>query len=153
MPQWETEHKSLAYFIKRTIITDNLFGVDLMEEATEIARLRLFLALVASAQTVDQLEPLPNIDFNILAGNSLIGLLRVEAHEFESQQDDLYRKSYRQVLDEKNRLIDTYRHTVAWAGGMDLSALKVDIEEHKAEAQSTLNELLLDQWDRVGHPL
>ncbi len=68
-----------------TIITDNLFGVDLMEEATEIAQLRLFLALVASAQTVDQLEPLPNIDFNILPGNSLIGLLRVKAHEFESR--------------------------------------------------------------------
>jgi len=148
--RWEAEHKSLAYFIKRTIITDNLFGVDLMEEATEIARLRLFLALVASAQTVEQLEPLPNIDFNILSGNSLVGLLRVEAHEFDSRQDDLYRKSYRQVLDEKNRLIDTYRHTVAWAGGMDLSALKADIEEHKAEAQATLNDLLLDQWDRAG---
>jgi hypothetical protein len=72
--RWEAEHKSLAYFIKRTIITDNLFGVDIMEEATEIAKLRLFLALVASAQTVDQLEPLPNIDFNIVAGNSLVGL-------------------------------------------------------------------------------
>ncbi len=148
--RWESDHKSLAYFIKRTIITDNLFGVDLMEEATEIARLRLFLALVASAQTVDELEPLPNIDFNILAGNSLIGLLRVEAHEFDSRQDDLFRKSYRQVLAEKNRKIETYRHTVSWAGGMDLSALKIDIEEHKAEAQATLNDLLLDQWDRAG---
>ena len=148
--QWEAEHKSLAYFIKRTIITDNLFGVDLMEEATEIARLRLFLALVASAQTVDQLEPLPNIDFNILAGNSLIGLLKVEDHEFESKQADLYRKTYRQVLDDKNRLINIYRHTVSWAGGVDLSELKVSIEEHKAAAQSTLNELLLEQWDRAG---
>jgi len=147
---WEAEHKNLAYFIKRTIITDNLFGVDVMEEATEIARLRLFLALVASARTVDQLEPLPNIDFNILPGNSLIGLLRVKAHEFESKQNDLFRKSYRQILDEKNRLIHTYRHTVSWADGMDLSALKVAIEEHKARAQSTLNELLLDQWDQAG---
>ncbi|MFZ1643493.1 MAG: DNA methyltransferase [Candidatus Contendobacter sp.] len=148
--KWESDHKSLAYFIKRTIITDNLFGVDLMEEATEIAKLRLFLALVASAQTVDELEPLPNIDFNILAGNSLIGLLRVDAHEFDSRQDDLFRKSYRQVLDEKNRKIETYRHTVSWAGGMDLSALKTDIEEHKAKAQTTLNDLLLEQWDRAG---
>jgi hypothetical protein len=78
LKQWETEHKSIAYFIKRSIITDNLFGVDIMEEATEIAKLRLFLALVASAQTVDQLEPLPNIDFNILAGNSLIGLIQFD---------------------------------------------------------------------------
>ena len=57
-----------------------------MEEATEIARLRLFLALVASAQTEDQLEPLPNIDFNILAGNSLIGLLRVDPAKFDAGQ-------------------------------------------------------------------
>ncbi|MGZ8244476.1 MAG: Eco57I restriction-modification methylase domain-containing protein [Methylomagnum sp.] len=147
---WEAEHKSLAYFIKRTIITDNLFGVDLMEEATEIAKLRLFLALVASAQTVEQLEPLPNIDFNIMAGNSLIGLLRVEAKEFDLKQPDLFRESYREVLAAKNRKIETYRHTVAWADGMDLSALKQDIEAHKAEAQTTLNDLLLDEWHRAG---
>ena len=72
-----TQHKSLTYYIKRKIITENLFGVDIMEEATEIARLRLFLALVASVQIVEELEPLPNIDFNILPGNSLIGLLHV----------------------------------------------------------------------------
>ncbi len=77
------EHPSPAYYIKKRIITDNLYGVDIMEEATEIARLRLFLALIASAQNVEQLEPLPNIDFNILAGNSLIGLLRVDAAKFD----------------------------------------------------------------------
>lgn len=51
----EQEHKSLNYFIKKRIITNNLYGVDIMEEATEIAKLRLFLALVASAETVEQL--------------------------------------------------------------------------------------------------
>jgi hypothetical protein len=80
----KAEHPSVLYFIKKRIITDNLFGVDIMEEATEIARLRLFLALVASAQTEDQLEPLPNIDFNILAGNSLIGLLHVDPAKFDA---------------------------------------------------------------------
>ncbi len=154
--QWETEHKSLAYFIKRTIITDNLFGVDLMEEATEIAKLRLFLALVASAQTVEQLEPLPNIDFNILAGNSLIGLIKVDPERFDESkgefggQVDLFRKSYRQVLDEMNRLVENYRHTVSWAGGMDLSSLKDQIESHKAEAQATLNDILLSEWHKAG---
>jgi hypothetical protein len=88
LTQWHTqtqaEHPSVLYFIKKQIITSNLFGVDIMEEATEIARLRLFLALVASAQTEDQLEPLPNIDFNILSGNSLIGLLHVDPAKFDS---------------------------------------------------------------------
>ena len=57
---------SLAYWLKKRIITDNLFGVDIMEEAVEIAKLRLFLALVASAERREQLEPLPNIEFNLL---------------------------------------------------------------------------------------
>src|ERR1017187_4845052 len=43
--QVEQDHPSIGYFIRKRIITDNLFGVDIMEEATEIARLRLFLAL------------------------------------------------------------------------------------------------------------
>jgi hypothetical protein len=65
-----------------------------MEEAVEIAKLRLFLALVASAQHVDQLEPLPNIDFNILAGNSLIGLLSVNSKDFEKKKKKtLFRKA------------------------------------------------------------
>ena len=94
-----------------------------MEEATEIARLRLFLALVASAQSVDDLEPLPNIDFNILAGNSLIGLMRVNDADFERRetQGNLFRKSYSQVLEEKNRLIDTFRHATEYAE--DLTSL------------------------------
>jgi hypothetical protein len=87
--QTQAEHPSVLYFIKKQIITNNLFGVDIMEEATEIARLRLFLALVASAQTEEQLEPLPNIDFNILAGNSLIGLLRVDPAKFDAGQNKI----------------------------------------------------------------
>jgi hypothetical protein len=78
------EHKSTAYYIKKRIITDNLYGVDIMEEATEIAKLRLFLALVASAQSLEELEPLPNIDFNVMAGNSLIGLIGVDGERFDA---------------------------------------------------------------------
>ncbi|WP_084668920.1 Eco57I restriction-modification methylase domain-containing protein [Spirulina major] len=76
-------HPSLEYYVKKRIITDNLYGVDIMEEATEIAKLRLFLALVAAAKRVEDLEPLPNIDFNIMAGNSLIGLIRVDGEGFD----------------------------------------------------------------------
>ncbi len=147
LKKWETEHKSLGYFIKRTIITDNLFGVDLMEEATEIARLRLFLALVASARTVEQLEPLPNIDFNILAGNSLVGLLHIEAEDFESHRDlvdQMNQGSYRHVLDTLNQKVDLFRHTAGWApDSQALSSLKSEIDAFKAQAQGTLNQVLL----------
>ena len=73
-----------VYWLKKKIITENLYGVDLMEEAVEIAKLRLFLTLVASAEARDQLEPLPNIEFNLLPGNSLIGLLHVDPAAFDS---------------------------------------------------------------------
>lgn len=148
----QKEHKSVSYFIKRSIITNNLFGVDIMEEAIEIAKLRLFLALVASANSVDDLEPLPNIEFNIMTGNSLIGLMHVDENDFDKFAHDLaskaFFKDYRQVLEEKNHLIGLYRRATAYAE--DLQSLRDGIEEKKQKAVGTLNRLLLDQFQSLG---
>jgi methylase of polypeptide subunit release factors len=72
------EHPNLQYFIYKSIILRNLYGVDIMKEAVEIAKLRLFLKLVATVEADYRkpnlgLEPLPDIDFNIRAGNTLVG--------------------------------------------------------------------------------
>src|SRR5207245_2660532 len=40
---------------------------------TEICKLRLFLKLVAQVNPEEKIEPLPDIDFNIRAGNALVG--------------------------------------------------------------------------------
>lgn len=66
-------HPSRRYFIYKSIILHNLFGVDIMAEAVEICKLRLFLKLVSQVESRDQLEPLPDIDFNIRCGNTLVG--------------------------------------------------------------------------------
>ena len=66
-------HPNRPYFIYKSIILDNLYGVDIMDEAVEICKLRLFLKLAAQLQSAEQIEPLPDIDFNIRAGNTLIG--------------------------------------------------------------------------------
>ena len=71
-------HSSEEYWIYRSIILGNLFGVDIMPEAAEVAKLRLFLKLAAVAEKDDSkpnmgLEPLPDIDFNIRSGNALVG--------------------------------------------------------------------------------
>lgn len=71
-------HPSERYFILKSIIINNLYGVDIMEEAVEICKLRLFLKLVAQLETVEQIEPLPDIDFNIRAGNSLVGFTSLD---------------------------------------------------------------------------
>jgi hypothetical protein len=44
-----------------------------MDEAVEICKLRLFLKLVAQISNTGDIEPLPDIDFNIRAGNTLVG--------------------------------------------------------------------------------
>jgi hypothetical protein len=66
-------HPSPTYYIYKNIILHNLFGVDIMAEAVEICKLRLFLKLVSQVEDADKLEPLPDIDFNIRAGNTLVG--------------------------------------------------------------------------------
>ena len=71
-------HPGRRYFIFKSIILNNLFGVDIMEEAVEICKLRLFLKLAAQVAPDASkenlgIEPLPDIDFNIRAGNTLVG--------------------------------------------------------------------------------
>src|SRR5664280_439436 len=44
-----------------------------MEEAVEICKLRLFLRLVAELNPDQPVEPLPDIDFNVKVGNTLVG--------------------------------------------------------------------------------
>ncbi len=72
------KHASKDYFILKSIIINNLYGVDIMEEAVEICKLRLFLKLVAQLETYDQIEPLPDIDFNVRAGNTLVGFTTLQ---------------------------------------------------------------------------
>ena len=67
------KHPNRRYFILKSIIINNLYGVDIMEEAVEICKLRLFLKMVAQLEDVKRIEPLPDIDFNIQAGNTLVG--------------------------------------------------------------------------------
>jgi hypothetical protein len=76
-------HPNRPYFIFKSIILNNLFGVDIMEEAVEICKLRLLLKLAAQVEpnaTKDNfgIEQLPDIDFNIRAGNTLVGFATAE---------------------------------------------------------------------------
>lgn len=147
----ERDHPSAEYYIKRRIVSDNLYGVDIMEEATEIAKLRLFLSMVSSVRRVEDLEPLPNIDFNILPGNSLVGLMRVDEHEFNRKQDDLFKPPFRRLLEEKNRKLDVYRHAADDYGKhVDLRAVRDEIDTEMRYATGVLNELLRDQFEVLG---
>jgi hypothetical protein len=86
---------NIRYFIYKNIILRNLYGVDIMVEATEIAKLRLFLKMVAVVDVVPRdpnlgLDPLPDIDFNIRCGNTLVGYATAEDLENDLQYGDMF---------------------------------------------------------------
>ena len=67
------------YLRKLVLIRDVIHGVDIQPVAVEISKLRCFLTLIVEQEVIDELdnrglEPLPNLDFQFVCGNSLIGL-------------------------------------------------------------------------------
>ncbi|GAF86576.1 unnamed protein product, partial [marine sediment metagenome] len=61
------------YHFKRECIEKSLYGVDIDPGAVEIAKLRLWLSLVVDEEDIRQIKPLPNLDYKIVCGNSLLG--------------------------------------------------------------------------------
>lgn len=114
----EIAHKyrsNIQYFIYKSIILRNLYGVDIMVEATEIAKLRLFLKMVAVVE-VDKrdpnlgLDPLPDIDFNIRCGNTLVGYATQKELERDLVQGDMFSIEMfkAKVNDEMDKVARTY---------------------------------------------
>ncbi len=66
-------HVNSRYFVRKHAALHNLFGTDIMEDAIETAKLRIFLSLVACVDKIQELEPLPDLDFNLRCGNLLVG--------------------------------------------------------------------------------
>ena len=64
--------------LKRNIIANNLYGVDIKPEAIEIAKLRMWLSLVVDIPDIDDVEPLPNLEYKLMCGDSLISTINGE---------------------------------------------------------------------------
>ncbi len=73
-PYFNDVHERTAYHFKRHAIQNCLYGVDIDPGAVEIAKLRLWLSLVVDEEDVKQIKPLPNLDYKIVTGNSLLGV-------------------------------------------------------------------------------
>ena len=77
------------FFILKHIAVNNLYGVDIMKEAVETAKLRIFLKLASTLEINPRaynmgLEPLPDLDFNLMSGNSLTGTTQfIKSDRFE----------------------------------------------------------------------
>lgn len=68
------DNKRNIYNFKRDCIQNSLYGVDVDPSAVEIAKLRLWLSLVVDEDDIKEIKPLPNLDYKIMCGNSLLGI-------------------------------------------------------------------------------
>lgn len=79
------------YDFKRDAIQDSLHGVDIDLGAVEIAKLRLWLSLIVDEEDYKHIKPLPNLDYKIMQGNSLLeeyeGIKLIDERFFEKKEE------------------------------------------------------------------
>lgn len=97
------------YEIKKNIIQDNLYGVDIKDAAVDICKLRLWLWIIQKQEQ----EPLPNIEFNIRKGNSLIGYSKTETIKVDVKDIISWetKANLSDIFEERNTLIKNYYST------------------------------------------
>ena len=64
--------KRSDYDLKREIIENCLYGVDIESSAVDITKLRFWLSLIVDELDMQNIKPLPNLDHKIMCGNSLL---------------------------------------------------------------------------------
>lgn len=191
MEQWHDENPNLfkdeldeinrkyrsnrQYFIYKSIILRNLYGVDIMAEATEIAKLRLFLKMVAVVdvnlrETNLGLDPLPDIDFNIRCGNTLVGYATEAELENDLQYGDMFvnlefKSRVEDGMDKAARAFNIFKQ-VQFRQEDELTAFKeakIELRKRLNELDETLNlrlfsaigdgkECHYEEWKNTHHP-
>jgi len=117
-------HEKDEYHLKKEAIQNCIYGVDVDPGAVEIAKLRLWLSLVVDYELKD-IEPLPNLDYKIMCGNSLL--------------DELV------IGDETIKLFDEKLLNVSKNKKTDNALFNIEGSEHKSG--SAKNEYLLKLVD------
>ena len=124
--------------IKKSIIQNNIYGVDIEKGAVDIARLRFWLSIVVDEETP---SPLPNLDYKIMQGNSLIeSFMGVDLSKLTYEKE--YKKDKGEISlfdDEKNRLQKTVSHLLSSYYSCSDHDRKVKLQQ---EISNTINKQL-----------
>ncbi len=142
-----------SLYAKRTAILNNLYGVDIDQGAVEICKLRLWLSMVADIEDEpSEVDPLPNIDFNIRQGNSLIGF--TELTEITNNGDASLTNwgggtgtSVQELYDDAIEAIE--RHQNATSSGEAQNARQLAESRISTHSQE-LNDKVLEQFHTAG---
>jgi len=110
-PFIEDHENRNAYYFKRYCIEHSLYGVDIDPGAVEIAKLRLWLSLVVDEEDIKTIKPLPNLDYRIMQGNSLISNfmgIRFDSDNENKNVDMLFRDKIDELIEQFNRKKDEF---------------------------------------------
>jgi len=89
------------YNFKRECIENSLYGVDIDPGAVEIAKLRLWLSLVVDEDDPQNIKPLPNLDYKVVCGNSLIGFPENWGSPIEKEIESLIHQHFNETNPKK----------------------------------------------------
>ena len=98
----ELEPVASAADTKKQIIQENIYGVDIEQGAVDIARLRFWLSLIVDEETP---QALPNLDYKIVEGNSLITTFDGQYINLSTNDSDFRRSSLFKIRPEKKALL------------------------------------------------
>lgn len=120
------------YELKRSTISLNLYGVDIEEPAVEIAKLRLWLSLIeeVDSDNVNSIKTLPNIEYNVIMGDSLIGW----------NGESLIQGSMREIKDD--RLVGIFEGLEVYLAEDPVGLSRLDkVKEHLFREPPTINDI------------
>ncbi len=128
------------YQIKKKIIQDNLYGVDIKDAAVDICKLRLWLWIIQKQSQ----EPLPNIEFNIRKGNSLLGYTNSETIKVDMKDIASWetKSNLAEIFEERNELIKSYYNVQNYSEEI---IIKEEIENLTKIFESKLNQAILNE--------
>ncbi|MBI2310075.1 N-6 DNA methylase, partial [Candidatus Collierbacteria bacterium] len=96
------------YELKKATIQNNIYGVDIDPGATEIAKLRLWLTLVVD-HNLSEIEPLPNLDYKIMVGNSLLDeFMGVKLFNFEKARQQPNGKKVLKLFEDDIKQVELF---------------------------------------------
>ncbi len=138
----KNSHPNRRYFLRKHAALRNIYGTDIMADAVETAKLRIFLALASCLETKSQLEPLPDLDFNLKTGNLVVGFVnsgdvaRVQNERLivENKIDEIESSIANHLA-----LFDEFLEASA-ENGQSLQAIKMQLIESQAALRLAAND-------------
>jgi hypothetical protein len=130
--------------LRKRVACSNLYGVDIQQAPLDVTKLRLALSLLKCVERYDEVLALPNLDYRLPRGNSLVGLDRITERE-QALLAGIH-PGYGDLVEQWNELAWLYQSAIG--SPATLAALRSEIDDCRAAAYRSLNQVLLARMDQ-----